>query len=50
MQFPRLRARLDTASAAGYAEAPGHTFEFGLQAVLDGLQARFVAQRTLATR
>ena len=46
MQFPRLRTRLDTAAAAGYAAAPDHTFEFGLQAVLDGLQARLVAQRT----
>ena len=49
MQFPRLRARLDTAAAADYAAAPDHTFEFGLQAVLDGLQARLVAQRAPAT-
>ena len=37
--FPRLRARLETA-AADYAAAPGNTFEFGLQAILDGLEAR----------
>ena len=49
IQFPRLRSRLDTAAAAGYAAAPDHTFEFGLQAVLDGLQARLAAQRTPAT-
>jgi AcrR family transcriptional regulator len=38
-RFPRLRARLDTA-AAEYAAAPEHTFEFGLRAILDGLEAR----------
>jgi AcrR family transcriptional regulator len=37
--FPRLRARLETA-AADYAAAPDNTFEFGLQAILDGLEAR----------
>ena len=38
-QFPRLRARLQTA-AAGYSAAPDNTFEFGLQAILDGLHAQ----------
>jgi AcrR family transcriptional regulator len=38
-RFPRLRARLDS-SAAEYAAAPEHTFEFGLQAILDGLEAQ----------
>src|SRR5215217_2680163 len=38
-QFPRLRARLDTA-AADYGAAPKHSFEFGLQAILDGLEAQ----------
>ena len=42
-QFPRLRARLDTA-AADYGAAPDNTFEFGLQAILDGLQARLDAR------
>jgi AcrR family transcriptional regulator len=38
-QFPRLRARLDS-PAAEYAAAPEHTFEFGLRAILDGLEAQ----------
>jgi AcrR family transcriptional regulator len=38
-RFPRLHVRLDTASAH-YAAAPEHSFEFGLQAILDGLQAQ----------
>jgi AcrR family transcriptional regulator len=38
-QFPRLRARLGLPSA-GYGAAPSGSFEFGLQAVLDGLEAR----------
>ncbi|MEV4674223.1 TetR/AcrR family transcriptional regulator C-terminal domain-containing protein [Actinomadura sp. NPDC049382] len=37
-RFPRLRARLDTAAATGYAASPDQTFEFGLQALLDGLE------------
>jgi AcrR family transcriptional regulator len=36
-QFPRLRARLDNA-AADYAGAPEGSFEFGLRAILDGLE------------
>jgi hypothetical protein len=46
-QFPRLRARLGTA-AADYAAAPDNTFEFGLQAILDGLEAQLTARRTPA--
>lgn len=38
-QFPRLRARLDT-HGAEYGAVPDNTFQFGLQAVLDGLEAR----------
>ncbi|MEV7687647.1 TetR/AcrR family transcriptional regulator [Streptomyces bungoensis] len=38
-RFPRLRERLDT-PAAGYAAAPDSTFDFGLRALLDGLEAR----------
>jgi hypothetical protein len=34
-RYPRLRARLDSASA-GYAAAPIDTFEFGLRAQLVG--------------
>jgi AcrR family transcriptional regulator len=41
-QFPRLRARLET-SAADYGAAPENTFKFGLQAILDGLQAQLIA-------
>lgn len=43
-QFPRLRARLDTA-AADYGAAPDNSFEFGLQAILDGLEARLMGRR-----
>jgi hypothetical protein len=38
-RFPRLAARLGTASADYYATAD-NSFEFGLQAILDGLEAR----------
>jgi len=41
-QFPHLRTRLDTAATA-YAAAPENTFEFGLQALLDGLEAAITA-------
>jgi AcrR family transcriptional regulator len=44
-RFPRLRARLDTA-AAGYGAAPEGSFELGLNAILDGLEARLIAHRT----
>ncbi len=37
--FPRLAARLDT-PAADYAAAPTGSFAFGLETILDGLQAR----------
>lgn len=37
--FPRLRSRIDTSAATGYAAAPDQTFEYGLRAVLDGLEA-----------
>ena len=42
-RFPRLRARLDTA-AAGYGASPEDSFEFGLQAILDGLQAKLASR------
>ncbi|HEX6509789.1 MAG TPA: TetR/AcrR family transcriptional regulator C-terminal domain-containing protein [Chloroflexota bacterium] len=48
-QFPRLRTRLDT-TAAEYGAAPENTFEFGLQAILDGLEAQLIAGRTPANR
>jgi hypothetical protein len=43
-QFPRLRARLDTA-VADYAAAPDNSFEFGLQAILDGIEAQLITRR-----
>jgi len=46
-QFPRLRARLRTA-AADYGASPENSFEFGLQAILDGLEAQLIAYRTPA--
>ncbi|WP_377272052.1 TetR/AcrR family transcriptional regulator [Peterkaempfera sp. SMS 1(5)a] len=44
-RFPRLRARLGTAGA-DYGAAPDNSFQFGLQAILDGLEARLAAPRT----
>jgi AcrR family transcriptional regulator len=41
-QFPRLRTRLNT-TAANYAAGPENSFEFGLQAILDGLQDQLIA-------
>jgi len=41
-QFPLLRARLELPSA-GYGAAPEGSFAFGLQAVLDGLEARLTS-------
>ncbi len=43
--FPRLRSRLETA-AVDYGAGPDDSFEFGLQAILDGLQAQLSARRT----
>jgi AcrR family transcriptional regulator len=45
MQFPRLRSRLES-TAAQYAAAPDNNFEFGLQAILDGLETRLNGGRT----
>jgi AcrR family transcriptional regulator len=44
-RFPRLRARLGTA-AAEFGAAPDNTFELGLQAILDGLEAQLIAARS----
>jgi hypothetical protein len=46
-QFPRLRARLGT-PAADYAAAPDNSFEFGIQVILDGLEARLAVHRPSA--
>ena len=47
-QFPRLRARLVT-PAADYSAAPENSFEFGLQAILDGLESQLAARRRRPT-
>ena len=39
-QFQHLRTRLGTTAATEYAAAPDGTFEFGLNAILDGFAAR----------
>jgi hypothetical protein len=39
-RFPRLRSRLEDTSAQRYGAAPESSFEFGLRALLDGLEAR----------
>jgi AcrR family transcriptional regulator len=43
-RFPRLRARFGTAAAA-YGATPDNGFEFGLNAILDGLEAQLTADR-----
>ncbi|MEV6591706.1 TetR/AcrR family transcriptional regulator C-terminal domain-containing protein [Streptomyces acidicola] len=43
MCYPRLRARLETHAATEYAAAPDKTFEFGLHALLDGLEQELAA-------
>jgi AcrR family transcriptional regulator len=45
--FPRLRERLDS-PAADYAGTPEASFEFGLQALLDGFEARLAGQSARA--
>jgi AcrR family transcriptional regulator len=42
MRFPRLRERLQT-TGADYAATPESSFEFGLQAILDGFAIRLAA-------
>jgi AcrR family transcriptional regulator len=44
MDFPRLRARLEEAPSIEYAGTADKTFELGLQAIFDGLQARLAAR------
>ncbi|WP_441245340.1 TetR/AcrR family transcriptional regulator [Kitasatospora sp. McL0602] len=43
--FPRLRERLET-GAAGYGAGPDDSFDFGLQAILDGLEARLALRQS----
>jgi hypothetical protein len=48
MQFPRLRARIQAMESAVPAAAGDQSFEFGLQVILDGLQAQLAAGPVLA--
>ena len=50
MQFPRLRARLEGGADVGYATAPEHSFEFGVRAILDGLENELAARRRPSDR
>jgi AcrR family transcriptional regulator len=45
-RFPHLIKRLETAAAAEYAAAPDSSFEFGLDAILDGIETKLRAHRT----
>jgi hypothetical protein len=38
MEFPRFRSRIERMADFGYASAPEQSFEFGLAAILDGLE------------
>jgi AcrR family transcriptional regulator len=38
MQFPRLRARIEAVDDTDYFSAPDKSFEFGLEAIFDGLE------------
>jgi AcrR family transcriptional regulator len=52
-QFPRLRARLSAQpddAAAGYGAAPGGSFDFGLRAILDGLEAQLADAGSAGSR
>jgi AcrR family transcriptional regulator len=48
-QFPRLRARLDSATE-DYGAAPEGSFEFGLRAIFDGLEAELAASTRFPVR
>ncbi|HLK37731.1 MAG TPA: TetR/AcrR family transcriptional regulator [Polyangiaceae bacterium] len=48
-QYPRLRARLET-PAARHGASPAGAFQLGLEALLDGLEARLPARRKPASR
>ncbi|MFD9728308.1 TetR/AcrR family transcriptional regulator [Streptomyces sp. NPDC059072] len=43
-QFPRLRARMEEQQAEDPAVAAAEAFEFGVEAILDGLEARLGAR------
>jgi AcrR family transcriptional regulator len=45
MRFPRLRARIKSGVPGAYGAAPKRSFELGLEAIFDGLEARLAAGR-----
>ncbi|MCX4631812.1 TetR/AcrR family transcriptional regulator C-terminal domain-containing protein [Streptomyces sp. NBC_01443] len=45
-RYPRLRARLEGQAMADPAEMTHQKFEFGIEAILDGLEARLARQST----
>lgn len=47
-QYPRLRARLEAQADEDPAEIARRKFEFGVEAILDGLEARLAATGTTA--
>ncbi|MEU0541764.1 TetR/AcrR family transcriptional regulator C-terminal domain-containing protein [Nocardia sp. NPDC005978] len=46
MEFPRLRARIERQAATDYNAAPDSSFEFGLAALLQGLQDQLADRET----
>lgn len=46
MQFPRLRARIESVDSSDYYAAPEKSFEFGLEAIFDGLERQLGPGRT----
>ncbi|TDU80059.1 TetR/AcrR family transcriptional regulator C-terminal domain-containing protein [Streptomyces sp. KS 21] len=45
-RYPRLRARLEAQAVADPAQMTHRKFEFGIEAILDGLEARLARQAT----
>jgi Tetracyclin repressor-like, C-terminal domain len=44
MRLPRLRARIEATQDADRAGPPDQSFEFGLRAILDGLEVQLAAR------
>jgi hypothetical protein len=42
MQFPRLRARVESVDVADHYAAPDKSFEFGLELIFNGLEGRLL--------
>lgn len=45
-QFPRLRARIERSADIVYATAPEASFEFGLEAIFDGIERQLEARKS----